>query len=395
MQTFKSRPQSKSQYTTNAVKLVRGGREYFDLLVQMIDGALDTIHLQTYIYEADETGNLVADALVRAASRNVKVYMLIDGYASQSLPELFISSLHNAGIHFRFFEPIFKSRHFYFGRRLHSKVVVIDSHTALVGGVNITNRYNDMPGQSAWLDFALYAEGPIAIQACAHCWKLWRGYQGQHIPPAPCTPVKHPESLPGTFQGEVRLRKNDWVRNTMQISNSYLEMFRKAQSHITILSSYALPGNIFRKNLQKAVKRGIKVKVIISGESDVLFVKQAERYWYDWLVRNDIEIYEYKPNVLHGKLAVCDGKWMTIGSYNINDLSAYASIELNFDVLGSQFVDQVGNHLDDIILKDCVLVSKEDHARTSNLLNRFGRWFSYNIIRATFNLFTFYYRQEK
>lgn len=358
----------------------------------MIRGAQDTLHLQTYIYEADETGRMVGDALMDAARRKVQVYVLLDGYASQALPSEFIDELKAAGVHFRFFEPIFRSKHFYFGRRLHNKVVVADSRYSLVGGVNITNRYNDMPDKPAWLDFALYAEGPVSRDACTLCWTNWKGFP-RRIKKNPCA-----DHVAGPGEGElslVRLRRNDWVRNKLEISNSYLEMFNKAKSHITILSSYALPGIIFRKNLEKAVRRGVNVRMIITGESDVMLVKHAERYWYDWLMRNNIAIFEYTRNVLHGKLAVCDSEWMTIGSYNVNNLSAYASIELNFDVKDPALMKKVEQQLEDIINNDCVYITPEKMATTANMLRRLGQWFSYNLIRIAFNVFTFYYRRRK
>ena len=87
---------------SNKVRLIRGGKEYFELIVSLIGKATDSIHLQTYIYEDDETGRLVADALKAAAKRNVKVYLLVDGYASQHLSRAFVQDLTNAGIHFRF-----------------------------------------------------------------------------------------------------------------------------------------------------------------------------------------------------------------------------------------------------------------------------------------------------
>ena len=97
----------------NDIKLVRGGKEYFDLLLKLIEQAKDTIHLQVYIYDDDETGNHIADALKEAAKSKVKVYLMVDGYASNGKSKEFISGLQVAGIHFRFFDPIFKSKHFY------------------------------------------------------------------------------------------------------------------------------------------------------------------------------------------------------------------------------------------------------------------------------------------
>ena len=378
-------------YTLNKVQLVRGGRDYFQLLDKMIKEARQFIHLQTYIFEDDETGRGVGEALISAANRGIDTYLLLDGYASQNLPEEFIYSLTSAGVHFRYFEPLLKSRKFYFGRRLHSKVLVTDATYSLVGGVNITNRYNDMPNQPAWLDFALFVEGPAAADAHEVCTSIWSGRKKRLIISKPDL-SKFKTSKGATSM--VRLRRNDWVNNRLQISNSYLEMFRTSVSHITILSSYALPGNIFRNNLEKAIKRGVKIKMIISGRSDVLLVKMAEKYWYNWLLRNKIEIFEYTSNVLHGKLAICDGEWMTIGSYNVNDLSAYVSIELNYDVNDPAFVAEVEKKLQQIIDNDCVRISDESNLAT-HPLKRFGRWTAYILIRIVLSLFTFYYRKEK
>ena len=130
----------------NKVQLIRGGKEYFDLLVHLINEATESIHLQTYIYANDETGARIATALKAAAKRKVQVYLLADGYASQTLSQKLISELSEAGVNFRFFEPLLKSKHFYFGRRMHHKIFVADAEFAVVGGINIANRYNEMPG---------------------------------------------------------------------------------------------------------------------------------------------------------------------------------------------------------------------------------------------------------
>jgi cardiolipin synthase A/B len=380
-------------YTVNKVELVRGGAPYFELIDKLIANAKHSIHLQTYIFEDDQTGKTVADALIEAAKRDVDVYLLVDGFASQNLSNDLIGSLTSSGVNFRFFEPVFRSSNFYFGRRLHSKVLVTDASCAVVGGVNITNRYNDMPGKAAWLDFALFVEGPAAIDAYKICVGIWRGKKKRNIT-VEDLPVEQGTIHPAQ-SGWVRVRRNDWVNNRLQISNSYLEMFRTAVSHITILSSYALPGNIFRRNLEKALKRGVKIRMIISGQSDVLLVKQAEKYWYTWLFRNNIEIFEYTKNVLHGKLAICDGEWMTIGSYNVNDLSAYVSVELNFDVQDPDFVASTERILQKIIDNDCVKIRPDNFIHTSNIFKKLGRWVAYVIIRLAFSLFTFYYRKQK
>lgn len=377
----------------NRIQLVNGGKPYFDTLLEMIGNAKDTIHLQTYIFDNDETGQLILSALKEAAARKVKVFLMPDGYASQSLHTDFIADARGHGIHFRFFEPIFKSRNFYFGRRMHHKMVVVDSMYALVGGVNISNRYNDMPGAPAWLDFALYAEGEIAQQLCVLCWKSWKSYP-RKMRLTPCE--KHPPhfTLPKENCSAVRMRRNDWVRQKFEIAATYIDMFRKAKSEITILSSYFLPGKIIRKELAIAAARGVHVRVIAAGSSDVMLAKYAERWLYDWLLRKGVRLFEFQKNVLHGKLAVCDDEWMTIGSYNINNISTYASIELNLDVRDAVFTRQTRIMLDDIIANDCIEITHERHLKTKNIFKQFARWLSYQFIRLVFYLFTFYFKQH-
>lgn len=377
----------------NRVTLIRGGTAYFDLLLQLIDAAEESIHIQTYIYADDATGRRVAEALKQAVKRKVAVYLVADGYASQSISSAFIDELKDAGIHFRFFAPIFKSKHFYVGRRLHHKITVIDTKYSLAGGINIADHYNDMPGKPAWLDFALYAEGEIAKQLCILCWKTWKSYQ-RNMGVTPCEEKQISFNIPDAERREVRMRRNDWVRNKNEISATYIEILRTAKSEVTILCSYFLPGKILRTHIMKAIQRGVSIRVIAAGVSDVAVAKNAERWLYDWLLRNGVQLYEYQKNVLHGKIAVCDNQWMTIGSYNINNISAHASIELNLDVRDKLFAAHTTQKLQEIIDKDCVPITSEYQHKTNNIIKQFIRWFSYQFIRMSIYLFTFYFKRD-
>jgi cardiolipin synthase len=377
----------------NRVKLLRGGNPYFDCLLELIKNAKESIHLQVYIYDDDETGQLVANELKAAVQRNVRVYLLVDGYESRRMSRFFINDLKNAGIQFRLFNPLFKSRYFYFGRRLHQKVFVADASYALVGGINIADRYNDMPGMPAWLDFGLYMEGEVAKELCILCWKGWNNYSSDAAP-APC---EQQIILPAISDNEtcmVSMRRNDWVRRKNEISATYIQMLRNAQEQVIILCSYFLPGSIIRRQLGYAIERGVKIKIITAGVSDVVVAKNAEKYMYDWLLKKNIEIYEYQPAVLHGKIAVSDGQLVTVGSYNINNISAYASIELNMNVFNESFANEVEKMLLQIIERDCVRITRENHQQAKNLYKRFVRLISYAFIRIVFYLFTFYFKRK-
>lgn len=381
----------KSGYTThNSVKLVRGGQEYFQLLLNLIREAKHSIHLHVYIFDEDETGTLVADALIDAALRKVEVYLLFDGYASQNLSEPFIQKIFLAGIRYRMFEPLFLSSNFYFGRRMHHKVFVSDSFHSLVGGINISNKYNQWNDDPPWLDWALYAQGDISSELLKVLVRVWsRSHRKARKYFAAHPPVRKVNEY-----CLVRIRRNDWVDRKIQITNSYFQIFRKARSNITIMSSYFLPGIRFRQKLVSASKRGVKIRLILAGTSDIKIAKHAERYIYRWLFKNNIEIFEYQTSVLHGKIACADNEWVTIGSYNVNNISAFASIELNLDVLDRSFALSLNDRLNEIIEKDCRHVTEADFNMNFTIRHRLLQWASYTVVRVLFYLFTFYFRQR-
>lgn len=377
-----------SSSTSPEAHLIHGGKEYFSLLKDLIGQAKESIYLQTYIFDEDQTGTDVANELKTAAQRGVKVFLLVDGYASGHLSHSFISGLKEAGIGFRMFDPLLKSKYFYLGRRLHHKVVTVDCIHALVGGMNISNRYNDMPDQPAWLDWAIYAKGEVALWLTYIC--------QQRVKPGSLKRLlgRSPNYSEQFKKSTVSVKINDWVRGRKEITNSYLSMFRQATDTIMIMSAYFLPNDQFRKELKKAAQRGVKVKLILAGTSDIALAKFAERYLYRWLFSKNIEIYEYQKSILHGKLAVYDSLWSTVGSYNVNTISAYASIELNLAVQDHDFAVNVENTLQAIMLNDCVRIT-ENQIQHAGLLKRFFQWCAYVSYQAVFFLFTFYFKQRE
>lgn len=388
-----SNSQIKSSYTFhNNVTLLKGGLPYFSKLIDLIDNANSSLQLQFYIYEEDDTGIEIANHLIQAVGRGVVVQILLDGYASRKLSTNFKKNLRSQGIRLRFFEPILKSKKFYFGRRLHHKIVVADGRQALVGGINISDRYNDTPGQSAWLDWAIYIEGESAYELYKICDQFYTKNKEESITLAR-GPIMSATDLKKNVP--VRIRRNDWVMNKNEISASYMNMFKQAEHSIIIMSSYFIPGAFFKRNIIKALSRGINIKLILAGISDVGIAKYAEKYLYRWAIRHGIEIYEYKRNILHGKIAVSDNRFVTVGSYNINDISAFASIELNVDIENKEFAAGVSQTLINIIENECERVSAIKTIKSFSLLEKVTHWLSYELFRMIFTLFTFYFRKNR
>lgn len=376
----------------NKVRLIRGGRNYFTLLHELIDSAAHTLHLQFYIFTADDTGLAVVRSLQTAAARGVAVFLHLDAYASQQLPQKTVNELRAAGVQVKWFAPFFKSRKFYFGRRLHHKVVVADGFRSLTGGLNICDRYNDLPGSPAWLDMAVYCEGEASYIVYHICRKMWG--EKELTPAIGWKQVDDAAAhIPENERMEVRVRQNDWVKRKVQIWRSYMELFTHSEKQLTIMCSYFLPGVLYRRKLAAAVRRGVKVQVILAGISDISLAKHAERFLYGWMLKNNIAIYEYQGTVLHAKMATCDDDKTTIGSYNVNNISAYASLELNLDIRNKEFTKAANAELERIILQSRQ-ITKENYLASTGFFRRAWQRFSYWFFNTVLKLFTFYFRQE-
>jgi cardiolipin synthase A/B len=378
----------------NRVHVVKSGAPFFDQLKILIDNAVHAIHFQTYIFSPDNTGTAVAEWLMGAARRGVSVYLMADGYASRSLTNEFIQKLQDAGVNFRFFQPLFQGRDFYFGRRLHHKVVVVDERYALVSGSNIADRYNDLPGQPAWYDRALLVEGDSVLELYEICLKIWERDTGKRN-----LLRRKLLDLFNYISAEdavgVRVLQNDWVRRKLEIYFGYHKLFKQSKKSITIVCSYFLPGLSLRNRLSKAVKRGVEVKVVLANTSDVSLTKHAERYLYKWMLRNGIKIYEYLPTVLHAKVAVVDNEFLTVGSYNLNDLSAKASVELNLLVKDEDLARQVTADIDEMIANHCLAIDGENISLRLFSFRQLWQFLCYHALRFLLTIGTFYFKQEE
>ena len=378
----------------NIARVVKGGAPFFLQLKELTEQAEHSIHLQIYIFNNDKTGNEIANALIAAAKRGVVVYLMADGYASRTLPKEFIEKLESAGIHFRFFEPVFRSSNFYFGRRLHHKVAVFDAKYALVSGSNIADRYNDLPNEPAWFDMAVFVEGDAAVEIYDICQKIWeRDKTKRNVLKSKLVDLFNYISKEDAVG--VRVLQNDWVRRKLEVYFTYHKLFKEAKKSIVIVCSYFLPGLSLRKRLSHAAKRGVNVKVVLANTSDVSFTKPAERYLYSWLIRNGIEVYEYLPTVLHAKVAVIDDDLLTIGSYNINDLSALASVELNLLVKDYEMAQELRSEINHVIETKCLRIDASTYSFQLFSFRQLWRFICYHGLRMLLAMGTFYFKQEE
>lgn len=376
-----NQPKQKIHNNNNPSKrvvLVHSGDDYFSRLRNIIRHAKIEIHFQTYIFDNDSTGNEIVEALKEAASRNVKIYMLLDGYGSNSFSDKVVNELTLKGINFRFFS----ANIFYIGRRLHHKIVVADGNIALIGGINIADKYRGTATKEPWLDYAAQIESEvIAEQLHQLCEKIY--FKKKRIKKEIINPVFHlVDGIP------LRIIRNDWLKRKNEISKTYISIIQNAKKEVVIVGSYFLPGRRLSNALKNAAKRGVKIKIILSGISDLPIVMWATNYVYTSFLKQGIELFEWKKSVLHGKLAVVDNKRTTIGSYNLNQLSSYGSIEMNVEINSVVFSKSLSVHLIGII-KQCDSITFETLTVRNGIFTRLKNWFAYRLIRIALIIVTY------
>jgi cardiolipin synthase len=367
----------------HSVKLVQSGEPFFAANIKAIDEARQYIHFQTYIVDEDETGQIIIDALVRAAGRGVRIYLLLDAFGTKYLSDDFIKKIEDSGILFRFFSPVFITKGFQMSLRLHHKVLLVDGELAIIGGMNFADRYHGTQGRKEWLDFAVIVKGPECMHINSIMRRLWnKTFISKE---ERSNEIVHSVK---TYEENIKLRvtENNWYRNKIEILRSYRSEFKHAHHHMIIFASYFLPGRLERKLLRLASARGVDIKIVLAAESDAPMFKRATGFLYEYILRNNIKIYEYLPSNLHAKVATVDGKWSTVGSYNLNHISDYGSIEMNADILDTAFTENFEKILLKIIKNDCRQVTTEEYLRKRTWISQLRGWTSYQMIRLLMRL---------
>jgi cardiolipin synthase len=249
--------------------------------------------------------------------------------------------------------------------------------------MNFADRYHGTPSRKEWLDFAVTVRGPECIQILAILKRIWNKTfisREERSRETITMPVLYKENV------KLRILQNNWYRNKMEILKSYRSAVRHANDHILILASYFLPGRNERKLLKNASLRGVDITIVLAAESDAPMFDRATQFLYDFILRSKIRIYEYLPSNLHAKVATVDGKWSTVGSYNLNHVSDYASIEINVGILDERFAQDFEKTLREIIKNDCREVTFDEYKRRRTWYNRLSDWFSYQMIRLAMRI---------
>ncbi|HEY5803904.1 MAG TPA: cardiolipin synthase ClsB [Lysobacter sp.] len=337
----------------NRVRLLENGEEYFARVFEAIDAARSEILLETFILFEDKVGTDLQRRLVAAAGRGVSVQLLVDGYGSPDLSPEFLEQLCNAGAKLRLYDqqPTVLGVRLNVFRRMHRKLVVIDDDIAFVGGINYSADHLADFGPTAKQDYAVELEGPVVddIAGFMRAAIASRGI-GDRWFPAPAA------SGEGAGDAEVVFVPRDNARSSRSIEREYRQALRAAQHEVVIANAYFFPGYGLLRDLRDAARRGVKVHLIFQGEPDTQLALVAARSLYRHLVDAGVCIHEYCARPFHGKVAVIDGEWSTVGSSNLDPLSLSLNLEANVFVRDREFASVLRERLGVLLDRDCQAV---------------------------------------
>jgi cardiolipin synthase len=379
----------------NRVTLLINGESFFPRVFECIAAAEREILLETFIWFEDKVGLALHAALLTAARRGVQIDVTVDGYGSPDLSPAFISALTQAGVRVHVFDPSprlwgYRTNMF---RRMHRKIVVIDGTRAFVGGINYAADHLADFGPTAKQDYAVEIEGPLVaqIQHYARSQLLigqrepprLRDRLFRHKPPSPVN-----TTLPAAGQVETLFVTRDNREHTSDIERHYRIAIRGARQRIIIANAYFFPGYRLLRQLRRAARRGVDVRLILQGEPDMPIVKIAARLLYHHLLVAGVKIYEYRERPLHGKVALTDDEWSTVGSSNLDPLSLSLNLEANVIIKDRAFNQFLGEHLAQLMQTSCKQILIADVAEAGlwvtvrsffvfHLLRRYPAWFGW------------------
>lgn len=345
----------------NKVKLLINGENKFPEVLRVLESAKNHIHIEYYIYEDDETGRAIERVLIKKAKEGIDVRFIYDDFGSHAISKKLVPRLKAAGVQAF---PFYKITFLFLANRLnyrnHRKIIIVDGSKAFVGGINVSDKYVNVPNSPEklyWRDTHLHIEGPgvYYLQYLFLC--SWNYCAGDNLAPNPDF-IPHPSTLPVKGDKIVQIVASGPDSQTPTILFSLLQVINLAKEELLITTPYFIPGESIVDALVVSALGGVSVKLLVPGISDSRLVNAAARSYYGDLLRAGVEIYLYQKGFVHAKTIVSDRSLAVVGTANMD----YRSFDLNFEVNAMVHDKEIASQLSDAFFKDLQFSDKIDAA---------------------------------
>lgn len=351
----------------NSFSLLVDGECFVPAMLKAVDDAMYYVAVEMYLVKSGEMLDRFIEAFIKAAKRDVQIYLLFDDYGSREFLQSDRRSLNHSNIHLRFYNP------FRYGQlrrslfRDHRKLLLVDNKIAFTGGAGLSDEFYGPGNPLQWRETMVQIQGP-----CVHDWqnlfeKTWhKRFHDQ----ARFVPINGIDSYAGNQSGRVTVSDR---RSVQEIKRSLVFQMRAADNRVWIATAYFLPPRNILRMLKKTARRGLDVRLILPGEiSDHPAIRQAGRRFYKELLSAGVRIYEYQPRFNHSKLYLCDN-WASIGSSNLDRWNFLWNLEGNQEVEEEKFSLEVTKLLEMDMLHSVEILPEQWKKRSQ--CARFKEWF--------------------
>ncbi len=336
--------------TANSFHLLKNGEEKFPEVLKTLQEARDYIHIEYYTWENDVRGNEIKEVLLQKAREGVTVRAIYDDFGSRGIRKNIVRELSEGGVQIH---PIIRIKLNKLANRLnhrdHRKIIIVDGHTGFVGGINISDRYdNSIDTGLFWRDTHIKITGPGVINLQRHFLVNWNFCQEEELRLGNFEEASITPSDPSALQGLSQILAGGPIFSQPTIMLGYTRLFTLAREKLYITNPYFIPNDTILDALKQAALSGVDVRLLLPKESDSALVGAAASFYFRALLRAGVKVFLYEKGFIHAKTVVADGRVSVVGTANMD----IRSFDLNFEIMSVIYGKKFGAEMEKMFLED-------------------------------------------
>lgn len=334
----------------NNFKLLINGEVKFPEVLKTLSHAKQHIHMEYYAWENDIRGNQIKDILLKKVKEGVKVRAIYDAYASRKIVHNIVKELKAGGVEIY---PIIKVKLVGLANRInhrdHRKVIIVDGCVGFVGGINLSDRYdNSIDTGLFWRDTHVKIIGPAIMNLQRHFLVSWHACQTSQIHLKDLLPYKESIVYEYSKTGFCQIIAGGPIYKMSNIMLTYARLFTLARQRLYITNPYFIPNETILDAIKQAVKSGVDVRLLLPKKSDSALVGAASKYYYKELLLAGVRIFLYNKGFVHAKTVVADGIVSVVGTANMD----IRSFDLNFEIMSVIYSSDFALEMEDAFIND-------------------------------------------
>ncbi len=321
----------------NEITTLINGDAFLTRMLEAVESAQVSITFETFAYVDGPMTRKFTEALARKAEAGIPVLMIVDAIGSQDIGKHNVERLRAAGVSYHAYRPFNPFRLAWSNNRTHRKILVVDGRLGFTGGAGFAYAWEgNAHTEDHWRDTQYEILGPVVAQLQQAFGENWRELTGQSL----ATPTYFPKlEKAGPYQAQFVMDSPRTRSNP--IAHTVLHGINAARHSLILEQSYFVPSRTFRRAMIKAAQRGVRVELLVPSEKiDSPFCRYASQNYWEELIEAGVQLYQYTPTMMHGKLLIVDNRLSIIGSGNMDARSFFINDEVNLHVLSSRFAQE-------------------------------------------------------